>query len=105
MEAVIEELPRLTMLTANTAEAGIDLVRLHRPNLVVMDINLPGMSGIEAKRRLDTDPATHGIPVVALSAAAMPRDKKQANAAGFARYLTKPIDIDELTTTLEQILG
>jgi len=72
---------------------------------VLMDINLPGMSGIEAKRRLSEHPETRGIPVIALSAAALPGDTARANSAGFARYLTKPVKVDELTAALEETLG
>jgi CheY-like chemotaxis protein len=105
MKAVIEDLPSITMLTASTAEAGIELVRERRPDVVLMDINLPGMNGIEAKRVLAGDPETRRIPVIALSAAALPRDTMRADEAGFVRYLTKPIKLEEVTTALEQILA
>jgi CheY-like chemotaxis protein len=81
------------------------MIRARRPDLVLMDINLPGMNGIEAKRQLEATPETREIPVVALSAAALPRDTVRANEAGFARYLTKPIKVDELTVALEQLLA
>ncbi|HEY5951355.1 MAG TPA: ATP-binding protein, partial [Kofleriaceae bacterium] len=105
MKAVMEDLPSITMLTASTAEAGIELVRERRPDVVLMDINLPGMNGIEAKRVLAGDPETRRIPVIALSAAALPRDTMRADEAGFVRYLTKPIKLEEVTTALEQILA
>jgi CheY-like chemotaxis protein len=70
-----------------------------------MDINLPGMSGLEATRRLREWPETKDIPVVALSAAAMPRDKERGRELGFHRYLTKPVQIDELTRVLEELLS
>jgi len=82
----------------------IELIRARHPHLVVMDINLPGMSGIEAMRRLAERADTREIPVIALSAAALPRDAIRANDAGFRRYLTKPVNIDELTTAFEEIL-
>jgi len=104
MQAVIEDLPRIVMITAPTAEAGIELIRMRNPDLVIMDINLPGMSGIEAMRRLAERTETREIPVIALSAAALPRDKDRANDAGFRRYLTKPVNIDELTAAFEEIL-
>jgi CheY-like chemotaxis protein len=69
-----------------------------------MDINLPGMSGFEALRQLREWPETRDIPVIALSAAAMPRDTKRGEQAGFARYLTKPVKVDELTSVLETLL-
>lgn len=104
MQALIEDLPRITMLTAPTAEAGIELVRSRHPDLVIMDINLPGMSGIEAMRKLAERADTTAIPVIALSAAALPGDTARANDAGFRRYLTKPVNIDELTAAFEEIL-
>ena len=65
-----------------------------------MDINLPGISGIEALKILRADPATMAIPVIALSANAMPRDVEKGLQAGFFRYLTKPIKVDEFMDTL-----
>jgi PAS domain S-box-containing protein len=104
MQALIDDLPRITMLTAPTAEAGIELIRLRQPDLVIMDINLPGMNGIEAMRKLAGDADTRSIPVIALSAAALPRDTARASEVGFRRYLTKPVNIDELTAAFEEIL-
>jgi CheY-like chemotaxis protein len=104
MQAVIDDLPRISMLTAPSAEAGIELISARRPDLVIMDINLPGVSGIEAMRTLTGRADTKGIPVIALSAAALPRDTARASDAGFRRYLTKPVNIDELTAAFEEIL-
>jgi CheY-like chemotaxis protein len=69
-----------------------------------MDINLPGISGLEALTILRGDPATANIPVIALSANAMPRDIAKGLQAGFFRYLTKPIKVDEFVDTLEVAL-
>jgi PAS domain S-box-containing protein len=104
MDALIEDLPRITMLTAPTAEAGIDLIHAHHPDLVLMDINLPGMSGIEAMRKLAEHEDTKLIPVIALSAAALPGDTARADSVGFRRYLTKPVNIDQLTAAFEEVL-
>jgi CheY-like chemotaxis protein len=104
MEALLGGFERVRLMTAPTAEIGIELVRAHRPSLVIMDINLPGISGFEALRRLQQWPETHDIPVIALSAAAMDRDRRQGAEAGFARYLTKPVKVDELTAALEELL-
>ncbi len=104
MEAVMEDLPGIEMLTAGTAEQGIELVRARRPAVVIMDINLPGMSGIEATRRLAEWPETKDIPIVGLSAAALHADTIRAQESGFYRYLTKPVKLDELLSTLEEIL-
>ncbi|XYH95755.1 PAS domain S-box protein [Sorangium sp. So ce1128] len=104
MEALISELDRIDLITAPNAEIGIELARARRPHVVIMDINLPGMSGYEAMRKLQEWPETRGIPVIALSAAAMPRDTRRAEEAGFYRYLTKPVRVDELTAALEELL-
>ena len=69
-----------------------------------MDINLPGISGVEALHLLREDPATRDIPVIAVSANAMPRDIEKGLAAGFFRYLTKPIDVKEFMKTLDEAL-
>lgn len=104
MEALLTNFESVELVIAPDAEIGIELVRAHRPDVVIMDINLPGMSGFEALRRLREWPETAGIPVVALSAAAMDRDVKRAEQVGFARYLTKPVRVDELIATLEELL-
>ena len=70
-----------------------------------MDINLPGISGIQALTLLKADPATAHIPIVALSANAMPREIQKGLAAGFFRYLTKPFKVDELLETLDEALN
>jgi len=104
MEALLGDFDRVELLTAPTAEIGIELVRARKPQLVIMDINLPGISGFEATRRLREWEETRDIPVVALSAAAMIRDSALIVDAGFYRYLTKPVKVDELTEVLEEIL-
>lgn len=104
MEQLLGEFERVELLTAPSAELGIELVRRVRPNVVIMDINLPGMSGFDATRQLTTWPETRGIPIIGLSAAAMPRDRKQAEEAGLYRYLTKPVDVDALVSVLEEVL-
>ncbi|AUX25629.1 hypothetical protein SOCEGT47_061780 [Sorangium cellulosum] len=104
MEELISEFERVHLITAPTAEIGIELARARRPEVVIMDINLPGMSGYDAMRKLREMPETSHIPVIALSAAAMARDTRRAEQAGFYRYLTKPVRVDELTTVLEELL-
>jgi signal transduction histidine kinase/CheY-like chemotaxis protein len=104
MEDLLADFERVELLTAPTAEIGIELVRARRPDVVIMDINLPGMSGFEATQRLAAWPETCEIPVIALSAAAMIRDAARVAGAGFYRYLTKPVKVDELTTVLEELL-
>ncbi|MGZ8181285.1 MAG: ATP-binding protein [Methylobacter sp.] len=94
----------LLLLDARNAEQGLDIARTHHPDLILLDINLPGMNGFEALRHLKDDPATSDIPVIAISANAMERDIKKGLAAGFADYLTKPLDIPKLLTLLDTIL-
>ena len=105
MEQLLGEFDRVELLTAVTAEIGIELVRRVRPSMVIMDINLPGMSGFDATRKLREWPETSHIPVIGLSAAAMPRDRKRAEEAGLFRYLTKPVDVDALVAVIEEVLA
>ncbi|MDB4971784.1 MAG: hypothetical protein JWN48_125 [Myxococcaceae bacterium] len=102
MKEVMEELS-VELITAPTAEIGLELVRSTLPDIVLMDINLSGMNGIEATHRLRGWPETCAIPVVALTAAAIMRDSQRREVAVFDRYLTKPLKVDELTTTLEEL--
>jgi CheY-like chemotaxis protein len=97
---------RLTirLLTAVDGNLGIQLARAHQPDVILMDINLPGISGIEALRILRDDPATAHIPVVALSANAMPREIEKGLEAGFFSYLTKPIKVKEFMAALDAAL-
>ena len=104
MKEVMEEFERVELLTVPNAEVGIELVRARRPHVVIMDINLPGMSGYEATRKLREWPETKDIPVIALTAAAMMGDRKRFEDAGFYRYLTKPVRLAELLGALEAVL-
>ena len=104
MKDLMSTFAQIDLLTAPTAEMGVELARGRRPELVIMDINLPGMSGIEALRALRAVPETSGIPVIALSAAASERDKERGTQAGFYRYLTKPLNVDEFVMALEALL-
>ena len=100
VEEIIARRPDIRFLSATDGLSGIKLAHAARPDVILMDINLPGISGIEAMKILAKDPDTADIPVVALSANAMPRDIEIGLEAGFFRYLTKPIRINELMTTL-----
>jgi len=80
-------------LEATTAEDGVALALQHRPRLILMDIQLPGMDGVTALRRLRADPRSAAIPVVALTAFAMKEDRARFVDAGFDGYLAKPIDV------------
>ena len=104
MRDLVEDLTSVDLLTAPTAEIGLPLIRSHLPAVVIMDINLPGMSGLEAIKRLQQWPETRDIPIVGLSAAALIKDMARAQEAGFYRYLTKPVKVAELTAVLEELL-
>ena len=104
IEQLIARRPDMRLLSARDANLGIQLARSNQPEVILMDINLPGISGIEALRILREDPSTVHIPIVALSANAMPRDIEKGLQAGFFRYLTKPIKINEFMQTLDVAL-
>ena len=95
----------IDLLVAPDAERGLELAREHLPCAIVMDINLPGMDGLEALDVLRSDPRTRAIPVIALTAAASEHDRERGERAGFFRYLTKPVQVDVLEDALEALLG
>jgi len=104
VEEIVARRPDIRLLTAMDGNYGIELARAAQPDVILMDINLPGISGIRALKILTGDPATAHIPVVALSANAMPRDIEKGLEAGFFRYLTKPIKVNEFMDTLDMAL-
>jgi len=104
VEQLIARRPALRLLTAVESNQGIQLARAHQPDVILMDINLPGISGIEAMKILRDDPTTAHIPIVALSANAMPRDVAKGIEAGFFSYLTKPIRVAEFMEALDAAL-
>jgi signal transduction histidine kinase/ActR/RegA family two-component response regulator len=95
----------LRLLAAPDGHAGLALAHTHRPAMILMDLNLPGMSGFEVLAQLRRDPDTAHIPVLALTANAMPRDIERGLSAGFARYLTKPIDIEQFNEAIDGVLA
>ena len=105
VEMLIARRPNMKLITAGTGVLGIELALAHMPDAILMDINLPGISGIKALSILRRDSATAHIPVIALSANASPRDIERGLEAGFQKYLTKPIKVDELMLTLDEALG
>ena len=104
IEQLIARRPDMRLLTAQNGKDGINIARTQIPDLILMDINLPGISGIEAMKVLRLDPATAHIPIVAVSANAMARDVEKGLEAGFFRYLTKPIKVNEFIETLTAAL-
>jgi len=101
---LIARRPDLCLLGAEDATRGIALAREHHPDVILLDINLPGISGLQALKILKDDPDTRQTPVLALSANAMPRDIERGLAAGFSRYLTKPIRVIEFMEALDAAL-
>jgi signal transduction histidine kinase/ActR/RegA family two-component response regulator len=104
VESIIALSPDLRLLSAPDAHLGIALARTHTPDLILMDVHLPGMSGIDALRVLRADPATAAIPVIAVSASAMSHDIALAMSNGFFRYVAKPIDIAEFSAAIDSAL-
>jgi PAS domain S-box-containing protein len=105
VEQLIERRSDLKLLTAINGHLGIVLARACQPDVILMDINLPGLSGYGALKALQNDPATAHIPVMALSANAVPRDIEKGMEAGFFRYLTKPIRVVEFMDALDVALN
>jgi PAS domain S-box-containing protein len=104
VEQLIARRPDMRLIGAADATHGLELARTQLPEVILMDVNLPGISGIQALAILREDPATAGIPVLAISANAMPHDIKKGLDAGFFRYLTKPINVVEFLEALSMAL-
>jgi len=94
----------INLLSAHTPELGIELARAHQPDLILLDINMPGMNGYEVLQVIKSDPVLCNTPVVAVTANAMPHDIERGKRAGFTEYLTKPISISILLKTIENLL-
>jgi len=105
VEQIIEDRLHIRMLSARDGIRGVALAQEQLPDIILMDINLPGISGIEAMTLLRNDPATKHIPIIALSANAMLSDIEKGLEAGFFRYLTKPIKINEVTEVLDAAMA
>ncbi|MEH1765601.1 MAG: response regulator [Nostoc sp.] len=93
------------LILANNGQQAIELVRVQRPDLIVMDIQMPGMDGLEAMRCIRNDRQFLDIPIIALTALAMPGDRETSFAAGANEYLTKPVKLKQLVATIQQLLG
>jgi PAS domain S-box-containing protein len=104
VEQIISRHPEIRLLTAVNGNRGVEMARQFQPDVILMDINLPGINGFDALRLLREDAATAHIPAVALSANAMPGDVKKGLEAGFLRYITKPIKLNEFMEALNLAL-
>jgi signal transduction histidine kinase len=105
MQDLMSTFENMDLLIAPTAEIGVELARARHPEVIIMDINLPGMNGAEALRVLRAQPDTKHIPVIALTAAASEREKRRGAEAGFDGYLTKPVNVDEFVRVLDRLLA
>jgi CheY-like chemotaxis protein len=104
VEQLLGRCADIHLMSARTGNLGVEIARASKPEVILMDINLPGLSGLDALKILRADPITAHIPIVALSANAIPRDIKKGLDAGFFRYLTKPIKVNEFMDTLREAL-
>ncbi|MCW8836051.1 MAG: ATP-binding protein, partial [Rhodospirillales bacterium] len=103
MEWIVKRVPAARLISAHTAELGLDLAETEMPDVILMDINLPGMNGLQALKSLQANPKLAHIPVIAISADAMSGSIKRGLDAGFKAYLTKPIQIPEMIEHLNSI--
>ncbi len=105
VEQLIARRPELHLLSAADANLGIEFARAYQPEVILMDINLPGLSGLEAMEILRATPSTSHIPIIALSANAVARNIEKALEAGFFNYLTKPIKVNQFMEALDAALA
>ena len=104
VEDIIARRSDIRLISARDGYEGVALARASLPDVILMDINLPGITGVDALKILAEDESTKHIPVIALSANAIPRDIQRGLEAGFFRYLTKPIKVGEFMDTLDEAL-
>ena len=104
MKTIVGLIGNTRLLTAHNAELGFDLAKSENPDLILMDINLPGMNGIESLKQLQATSETKDTPVIAVTAAAMPKDVEAGMKAGFKGYITKPFNVPDVIRTIEETL-
>ena len=104
MEGIIDRVDHLDVISTHTAELGLAMAEEQQPDVIVLDVNLPGMNGVEAVKELKSNEATKNIPVIALSANAMPKTIEDGIRAGFDAYLTKPVILKDLMEALDKAL-
>ena len=105
MQEFFSKLPHLTLLTAQDGLRGVAMAKAELPDLILLDIQLPHMDGYAVLQALKREPATRNIPVVALTADAMPHDIKRGEAAGFSAYLVKPVRLNEVASVVDELVG
>lgn len=101
MESIIAQLGNAEMFSAHTGALGVDLARARQPDLILVDINLPGIDGFEVLDRIRTHANTRHIPVIAVSAEVISKDRERGLAAGFTEFLIKPIDVARAHNAIE----
>ena len=104
VEQILECIPELNVWSAPDPLLGLELAKEHLPDLILLDINLPGMDGYTVLKHLREHAETSEIPVIAISANAMPQDLQKGKEAGFDGYITKPVDVKELLAIVESKL-
>ncbi len=105
VEKILGLLDGVSMISARTAELGIEMAREHKPDIIILDINLPGMNGIEALKLLKTFEETKHTPTIAMTASATKKDLEEGLSAGFDTYMTKPIDVADFIGLVKRLLG
>ena len=105
VERILEFRPALKLMHARCGEIGVELALIHRPKLILLDLNLPDIHGSEVLRRLQNEPATAKVPVVVLSADATPSQIERLLTAGARNYLTKPFDIDPFLAVVDEMVA
>jgi CheY-like chemotaxis protein len=105
VQRIVAEIPAIKLISAPRAKPGIELAKAHRPNIVLMDINMPEMDGFQALKQLQALDETSKIPVIAVSANAMEKDIEKAKQAGFSNYITKPIEVQDFIAVISKALG
>jgi CheY-like chemotaxis protein len=101
----LELLDEFEVLTAEDGEKGCEMAAAERPDIILMDLEMPGIDGWEATRRLKSNPDTRDIPVIALSAHALAGSREKALAAGCDEFDTKPVEFDRLVATMRRVLA
>ena len=104
MEQLLELKPGITLLTATTGLKGLEIIKQQKPDLILLDINLPDISGLDISRQLKENKQFKNIPIIALSANAMSDDIEKGTKAGMDDYLVKPIDLDAFNRSLNKFL-